>query len=521
MQVPSKIYDFFDNRLSPTLVRDIRQLVRNRFITVMLNLYLLILTLGTLMTITTQSIQSRLEGAGEWLYGFDIIFFFIFTFIVVNLYTAVIMSQERITNDLMFTSTIKPSGFVFGKLSSALVLTGMLFCVTLPFITIAYMLRGIDLQTIVQTCFVIGLMLLLSLSTTILVFCRTKTYVMMIGLLILYAILSCIGIYMFLGGLYFYMLGPMLGIGFTVTWWQFALGGLFVLLTVLVILSGAISRVAAASTNRMMPFRITYTLYLLVTLGGAFLIELFSMGLSTPWSGLPVSMVFVHYFFFLAMIVISTCGRDNWGPRIKRMIPRNLLLRFVLFPFYSGAINGVVWLFLIAGILLGGFFLSLTFVSGGRLLDPSDINSVLLYGSTWAVMTYAFCTLAMVIRAKLLRRHLAAEHTWLLAVAIFGTFYSIYYVIRVLLTENRGLYNFYFETDTIERTMLIALIWAGFATILFFPWALQRLPNFTPRIGEREMTYEKAKSLIDRLLPNSETPSPEGMTSYVDKTDSE
>ena len=519
MQVLSKIYDFLDNRLSPTLVRDIRQLVRNRFITVMLNLYLLILTLGTLMTITTQSIQSRLEGAGEWLYGFDITFFFIFTFIVVNLYTAVIMSQERITNDLMFTSTIKPSGFVFGKLSSALVLTGMLFCVTLPFITIAYMLRGIDLRTIFESCFVIGLMLLVSLSTTILVFCRTKTYVMMIGLLILYAILCFIGIWAFFAAFVF-SYGPSFFTG-GIAWWQFALGGLFILLTVMVVLSGAISRVAAASTNRMMPFRITYTLYLLVTLGGAFLIEIFSMGLTTPWSGLPVPMVFVHYFFFLAMIVISTCGRDNWGPRIKRMIPRNLLLRFVLFPFYSGAINGVVWLLLIAGILLGGFFLSLTFVSGGRLLDPSDVNSVLLYGSTWAVMTYAFCTLAMVVRAKLLRRHLAAEHTWLLAVAIFGTFYSIYYIIRVLLTENRGHYYFYFESDTIERTLLIAVIWAGFATILFLPWALQRLPNFTPRVGEREMTYEKAKSLIDRLLPNSETPSPEGMTSYVDKTDNE
>ena len=516
MQVLSKIYDFLDNRLSPTLVRDIRQLVRNRFITVMLNLYLLVLTLGTLITITTQSAQARLEGAGEWLYGFDIVFFFIFTFIVVNLYTAVIMSQERITNDLMFTSIIKPSGFVFGKLSSALVLTGMLFCVTLPFITIAYMLRGIDLQTIIQSCFVIGLMLLVSLSTTILVFCRTKTYVMMIGLLILYAILCFIGIWTFFAAFVF-SYGPSFFMGST-AWWQFALGGLFVLLTVLVILSGAISRVAAASTNRMMPFRITYTLYLLVTLGGAFLIEIFSMGLTTLILGLPMPMVFVHYFFFLAMIVISTCGRDNWGPRIKRMIPRNILFRFVLFPFYSGAVNGVVWLFLIAGILLSSFFLALPFVTGGRLLAPSDVNVVLRYASTWAIMVYAFCTLAMVIRAKLLKRHLAAEHTWLLAIAIFGTFYSIYYIIRVLFTENRAYYTFYFEADTIERTMFIAVLWAAFATILFLPWALRRLPNFTPRIGEREMTYEKAKMAIDRLLPNSETPSPEGMTSNVDKT---
>lgn len=525
-QTISKIYDFLDNRLSPTLVRDLRQLVRNRFIVVMLNLYLLILTVGTLMTITAQSARARLEGAGEGLYYFDIVFFFIFTFIVVNLYTAVIMSQERITNDLMFTSTIKPSGFVFGKLSSALVLTGMLFCATLPFITIAYMLRGIDLQTIFESCLMIGLMLLVSLSMTVLVFCRTKTYVQMIGLLILYAILCWIGLASVLGAFFSYM-GPAAHLfsGTSVAWWEFALVTAFVLLTVLVVLSGAISRVAAASTNRMMPFRITYTIYMLLTLAASFLITIFASGVVSGWDTLPLMTVFIHYFFFLTMIVISTCGRDKWGLRIKRTIPKNPLLRLLLFPFYSGAINGMAWLALLAGILLGAFYLAVHFfnLSASTMYRYSgDANEMLLYGSTWAIMTYAFCTLAMVVRAKVFRRHLAAEHTWLLAVAMFGAFYSIYFTIRVLLSDDRAHYGFYLEADTIERTLLIAALWALFATILFVPWALRQLPNFTPKVGEYELTYEKAKKIIDHLLPPlnraSEQSPFEGMSNFVDKT---
>jgi hypothetical protein len=494
------IYDFIDNRLSPTLVRDIRQLVRNRFIIVMLNLYLLILTLGTLMTITMQSARTRLEGTGGELYAFDLIFFFIFTFIVVNLYTAVIMSQERITNDLMFTTTIPPSGFVFGKLSSALVLAGMLFCVTLPFITIAYMLRGIDLQTILQTCFLVILTLGLSLSMTILVFSRVKTYVMMIGLMILYAILCSVGISSFFGILLFYMrtFGGAMVFGIGPDWWQLLLIGVLTILTTLVILAGATSRVASTNTNRIMPFRITYTVYMLLTLGGAFIITIYFgtgsyliAGGYAPLDTLPVFMVCFHYAFFLVLIVISTCGRDTWGLRIKRMIPKNLLLRCLVFPFYSGAINGIIWLIGIAGVLLCGLLGAAAMVKSGTIVDPDSVREAILYGSTWAIMTYAFCTLAMMIRIKFLKRHLAPEHTWLLALALFGGFYAIYFTIRILLADDRAYHEFYLESDTIERTLLIAIAWAVLASILFVPWALRQLPKFAPN-EEEQGTVQKS-----------------------------
>ena len=487
------IYDFIDNRLSPTLVRDIRQLVRNRFITVMLNLYILILSLGTLMAITMQSARTQLEGTGAGLYQFDLIFFFIFTFIVVNLYTAVMMSQERISNDLMFTTTIPPSGFVFGKLSSALVLTGLLFCVTLPFITIAYMLRGIDLQTILQSGFLVILMLGLSLSMTILVFSRVKTYVMMIGLMILYAILCYIGV----RGFFVTLVGvtgwgsPWAGYPLSGEWWPLILVGVFVILTALVILSAAMSRVASTNTNRIMPFRITYTVYMLLTLGASFPISVYLGRGGTLSDTLPVFMVFFHYGFFLVLIVISTCGRDSWGPRIQRTIPKNLLLRCLLFPFHSGAINGIVWLIGIACVLIGCLYWGAHTITSGRLAHNFDeVQEVLTYGGTWAIMTYAFCTLAMMVRIRFLKRHLAAEHTWLLALAMLGGFYATYFTIRILMSEDRMSYGFYLEPDTIEQTLLIAVLWATLASIMFVPWALRQLPKFTPLIEKTDAPSE-------------------------------
>jgi len=273
--------------------------------------------------------------------------------------------------------------------------------------------------------------------------------------------------------------GPMMGL--SGGGWELVLIGALVILTALVILAGAISRVAPTNTNRIMPFRITYTVYLILTLGGSFLISRYLGTSAMVLDTLPVLMVFVHYFFFLTLIVISTCGRDNWGLRLKRTIPNNLILRCLLFPFYSGAINGIVWLIGIAGVLLVGLFGAAAIVKSGRITDPSDVHELLMYAGTWAIMTYAFCTLAMMLRIKLLRRQLGPEHTWLLAISLIGGFFAIYFTILILMTEQREQYGFDFETPTIERLLIAAVLWAILATLLFLPWAIRQLPKFTPK----------------------------------------
>jgi hypothetical protein len=208
---------------------------------------------------------------------------------------------------------------------------------------------------------------------------------------------------------------------------------------------------------------------------------------------LPIMLVVFHYFFFLALIMISTCGRVQWGLRLKRTIPRNIIFRCLLFPFYSGAINGIVWLIGIATVLLCSYFLALSFYAGGGRI--SDTYDALIYSGTWAIMTYAFCTLAMMIRMKLLWRQLTPEHTWLLALALLGGFFAVYFTVSILMSDQRAHYGFYLETPTIEQLLAIAVLWATLATVLFIPWAILQLPKFSPEIEVkskgREVNDEK------------------------------
>jgi len=53
-----------------------------------------------------------------------------------------------------------------------------------------------------------------------------------------------------------------------------------------------------------------------------------------------------------------------------------------------------------------------------------------------------------------------------------------------------------------------AVLMAAVATLLLLPWALRRLPNFTPKTGDRELTYEKAKSIIEQSHADNQTDVP-------------
>src|SRR5262249_15126898 len=51
--------------------------------------------------------------------------------------------------DLLFISTLRPSGIIAGKLQASVVLILLIFSACAPFMTFTYLLRGIDIPSIV------------------------------------------------------------------------------------------------------------------------------------------------------------------------------------------------------------------------------------------------------------------------------------------------------------------------------------------------------------------------------------
>ena len=65
-------------------------------------------------------------------------------------YAAIRLSSEKSDNnvDLFFITTLSPVQIIWGKLSSALVLTLLFFTACMPFLTLTYLLRGLDLPSV-------------------------------------------------------------------------------------------------------------------------------------------------------------------------------------------------------------------------------------------------------------------------------------------------------------------------------------------------------------------------------------
>ncbi len=47
-----------------------------------------------------------------------------------------------------------------------------------------------------------------------------------------------------------------------------------------------------------------------------------------------------------AMLIIGVCERETWEGRVRRDIPKQNFRRALAFPFYTGSINGLAWVFL-------------------------------------------------------------------------------------------------------------------------------------------------------------------------------
>jgi hypothetical protein len=244
--------------------------------------------------------------------------------------------------------------------------------------------------------------------------------------------------------------------------------------------------------------------------------------------------------FFLITVV---CERDQWSPRIRRSLPQSLILRFILFPFYTGSACGLVWIGLMMAVLvLVDLFALFPFLKGTSLFlcDQKD--------QCWAIVLlfifiFDICVTAMLIRSWFLKQ-IQTSRVWLIAILVltFVTFGSIivagiYFACQGV--NFMGVTNLYstwwikyresgissinpfmlfvmshdlffteppmiiievianFIEDKVPLTRCYGAIgWAIILLPFLFVWYRQRLKNFSPYNIEEPISYEEAKEAV-------------------------
>ncbi|HEX4129817.1 MAG TPA: hypothetical protein VHZ24_07225 [Pirellulales bacterium] len=374
------------DRTNPVTVKELRQAVQSRLVIGILLLFLLanVLTVCLYVLVNPDNIKS--ERAGQVLFSILFVVLVLTSMIFVPLYAAVRLTMERNDSniDLLFITTIAPAAIVRGKFLAAVALTALIYSTCLPFLTLTYLLRGIDLPSIFSALAVAFLMTSLAIMFAIFVGSIAGGLLVRLFLgagflfigawLLIYTILAGMGIVqmgfasMFSSREAWAIFGVCLALGL------FAMGLMYLL---------AVAAVSARSSNRMFPFRVFMTVCWLL-FGAAFvgwsLIEKSDMPV-LMWSMTCAGML-------SAMLIFVLAEREHWTVRVKRRIPRFGLGRFLAWLLFTGSAGGVAWCVLLADVsVLVGFVM--TADSGNY--HPTNPTPVEALNVMCGLLLFAWC----------------------------------------------------------------------------------------------------------------------------------
>jgi hypothetical protein len=497
-----------DDWLNPIAVKELRQAVKSRVVMVALLLFLL-LQLGILLVILLMGEYRRVQAAnlhaGREVFPILQGILLGTCMLLIPSYAGVRLAAEHSdTNvDLLFISTLRPRAIIAGKFQAAVVLILLIFSACAPFMTFSYLLRGIDIPTILL---VLGLdFLAVLLGTQLAIFLGAVPANWGMKAMLLLAGLGLLG---GLFGLAMFTSIELLDSGLgsrmdTPEFWLVAGALVTAILAIMGLLfAWSVAIVTPPSANRALPVR----LYLL----GAWIVTASVALLLTRHfdSSLPLQIWLVPVgLLFSAQILTSVNEREQWGLRVARTIPRRWWLRVPAFLVYSGSAGGVLFAVLLLSLSIGltGFVLSRRSGAAGPLLlaEVEIGRRNVLVMVVLALYTFDFSMTAVFLRTVLGRGRIKALYTWIIALMLAGLGFSLPFLI-LFLFDNEDLrmgnvdpwwyitnpvvtmYNVIWEwrrqTGADFRTgcLVFLSVWAGLVSLSCLPWMVRQAARFRP-----------------------------------------
>ena len=280
------------------------------------------------------------------------------------------------------------------------------------------------------------------------------------------------------------------------------MGGGAALIGVLALLSTAL--ISPLSANRALPVRVFVTAVWLLT---GFGMAIWSIAIRdiNPIAAWTV----LYIFLYVISLFIAVSERERLGQRVRQSIPRQRLRRLFVFPFYSGAANGVAWSSLM--IFLTLLALSACLIVFPHIRTHDDIEPIgALAGVAMYVFSYALG--ASLIRRWFLANRVPNGYTWAIALVLLVIAITI---IPLILFFSSGEWNEEWfigspiilftslssgDNDFLWTSVFIAAISALIIGILSIPWLVRQITDFrapSPEGTSEPQTDEPEKPSSD------------------------
>jgi len=313
----------------------------------------------------------------------------------------------------------------------------MFYSVSFPFFTLIYLLRGVEITTmLIATGFsfcIVQLFLLMGITFFAGVNSWMSAAVRFVALLICGG-----GLFFFCGMMLYGLILHQIGIhDDNLDYWRICIisAALFIALPI-PLLFLASCQFAPVEANRMWAFRVAATVLLLpsfviccaLTYFHSFFSIIFSFDV-TPSFGVWVILTLFPFIFFCFLAMHE---REKYGFRVRRNIPRSFLGRLVAFPFYTGDYNALAW--------LSGWFLLL--IAAVPIYERTIVPSLPPYlnmSLKWispllaaALLTYGYVSFTLYLWSRFLYRWV--DKSWigmitfaLLVTAFAGNYAAVYF----------------------------------------------------------------------------------------------
>jgi hypothetical protein len=387
----------------------------------------------------------------------------------------------------------------------------------MPFVTLAYMLRGVDLEAvfIVMIKFFIFMQILncsailVAVSNKLKISMYISTFIIMIMMFFLYCSSFILG----------YGLVYENSLTNVNTRQELYISFFFEGIILAIFICGSIALLSPPTSNRVFPFRVLLTVILLAS----FLFVFSGITSFSVSDGLEV-IVALSVMVLIFIILLTVCERDQWSLRIRRSLPKSLFLRILLFPFYTGAACGIVWFFIVVLILGCVELFRAIFLytpSNIHLLQFTNKNneSGVFFICGYLIFAFNYGITAMLIRGyyfkKLNSKYVIVIASGLLLVFTLGSM-LLYFFVMICLTNNFATSSNPFDDysnnfisalnpfcDFGEEFFRIPRIigmmyWFIVLLIPLVRWYKNRLGTFNPDVKE-PISYAEAREIVKNI----------------------
>lgn len=504
-----------NNRLSdwinPIAIKEMRQAVKGRILTWMLILFLLVqlIIMGGGMLLNEFSTADF--NAGPPLLAALLFSLLVICLLFLPAIFGLRLSSERVQGriDLLFVTDMSPYSIIWGKTLAGIGLTLLLFSTSMPFLTLTYLLRGVDLPSIFIMMVLNFIVVVLTIQAALFLACFPGGLISR-GIRFLFGLGGAIFALSMMSSLSFSL--TMSGIGSQLGTWQFwgpaltVAGFILLAMGFLYVLSAV--AISPPSSNRAPVVRI----YLLVIWLSTSLCCLLWY-LNTHEREIALVWLFPMLILFCLSFVVSLSERYDYGPRIRAKIPRRRLLRIPLFFLYSGACGGMFFSLLMMGLTLGVFYLFCT-------IDPI-IEKVLTQDVHMMIMTSCLYLICYGLSALLLRRlFFSKDHpnvTTVMISLILMTSISLapylfawIFVYRDIdrIPDYWSLGNpliVFMEPTILGDALNLTIVWALVVLALNVPWFAGQIRRFKPLAAAAKIEAQ-APVVPQEIVTPEETP---------------